>query len=293
MKVDSVFHTFPSARTFPSTNGLIASLAVAASLLSHSRLACGQVSKVAGPNIQTIGTYHDAAGNAIAANLTHPIPVGDATRTFDSRMQPTGGTLTGGTEFTAIGDDTYSLSAAPGSGMLQTDAWITYHNGLDAPVEISNFQLSSNAQWINSGGGASTPITSPTIYAAILPGDYAAAPTLSDPVDLFASIVPLSLTGDGSELSQTFVGTSPTSPSTCIIPPNQDYTVWISVRTSFDNSAYSPSEPSVSIENQFSNNGFGGYTASLSMAQVPEPSSIAPLTIGAIGFGLAWRKRQA
>jgi hypothetical protein len=208
-------------------------------------------------------------------------------------MQPTGGTLAGATQFTAIGDDSYNLSAAAGSGTLQTDAWVTYHNGLNAPLEISNFQLSSNAEWINRGGGASTPITSPTIYASILPGDYTNAPTLSDLVGLFASIVPPSITGGGSERSQTSIGTSLTSPSMYIIPPNQDYTVWIMAYTPFDNSAYGPSEPSVSIENQFSNNGFGGYTATFSIAQVPEPSSIALLAIGAVGFAAAACRRAA
>ena len=184
-------------------------------------------------------------------------------------------------------DYTYNLSNQPGTGSIETDAWKTFHNGA-APLQIFNFQLSANAEWINGGGSPVAPITSPTVYAAILLGDYPSAPSLSDPSVMAGAIVPSSINGNGMYvLPQTTVGVLPTSPSTYVIGPNQDYTLWLRVNTSFDNSNYNVSEPVVTIQNVSGahfQDGYNGYSLNLNFATVPEPSTIVLAAVAVLAL---------
>ena len=200
----------------------------------------------------------------------------------------------------ATGD--WDLSLAPadvGQGDVYTEGYLPFTVG-DVPVQMSNFEVTVNAKWVNGGGDAMVPATEAQA-GVILFEQLGASPALGSDIIVAAANASqqpdFSVTLDGNGLAIYGPETTLGTPSTYVLAADRTYYLYVASVTHIDTTGFLPGNtPSITVTNEFGGtfgDSFSGMNGSFDWVEVPEPSTWAlgiSAAAGVAAFG--WFKRR-
>jgi hypothetical protein len=255
-------------RTSFTRFGLVVVTLVAAAVLFQTPRVQGQI---------TNGVTSTTEGDSYTGNGGY---------NFLYNLTATDASVAGQVNLKLTGDFDMNLLQSAGTATVDMYGYLPLSVG-DLPVQISNFNLTVNEKRVAGGGGSTIPNKTVGTVDARMYEQLGPIPAAGDP--FFIDATPgtaqvATFTGNGYQIAAT---STSGAPSSFVLGAKTNYYLKIDDYTNSDNTNWLNVYPSVTLTNEFGGtfgDGFGGDSVSFSWATVPEPSTIALLTLGALGL---------